>query len=503
MVDQYACIENAVVEGQVVSGWSWVLIGTTAPIVSVQRVDTYQPMLYVKTVGSYVVKSTGVFNSSSTLETVIYDISDAKKLVCDFTVIAAGTLSLSFFDDGLEINDLSTASSHYLGWRVDKSKSPYVVTENTQFENQIINVDDDATLGQGDITGARYVGLTRLVSNHFGGVSVLTPVPQALVKKQPIALNEILIFNTLIQLPQIWSSDVADATEITTQPILSTWGVVFPPTYTNTGKPTPIIAMLHGLSGYVANGVLGYSGYAWVASRQAYLDAGFAVMDVNGYGTGDSDDQDSRPWGNPASVETLDKAFEYLKENYNVCKKLLIAGISMGAILAMSYAKSFSGKVSAVGLFAPNLFAYSIRYLPSSDQQVPNSKEVAWGYADHSEAAADNYNHLTGYVLLNKCNCVDNGIVKPYAWPSEKPSTWPDNLTDLELIEYFPVAMRVWQGTSDTSVNPNCSRLLVKSLRNGNSDASLRLCQGASHDVQNEQYVRNEAVSWFKRFVNV
>ncbi len=497
-LDQYACIENAVVEGRVVSGWSWVLIGTTAPIVSVQRVDTYQPMLPVKTVDSYVSKSGGGFSPSSTLETVIYDISDAKKLVCDFTVIAAGTLSLSFFDDGLDLNDLSTASSHYLGWRVDKNKSPYVVTENTQFENQIIDVNSDATLGSGDVTGAKYVGLSRLVSSHFGTVSVLTPVPQSLVKKQPTALNEILIFNTLIQLPQIWNNDTADDTEITTQQTLSTWGVVFPSTYTNTGKPTQIIAMLHGLSGYVANGVLGYSGYEWVASRQAYLDAGFAVMDVNGFGTGDSDDADSRPWGNPASVETLDKAFEYLKENYNVCEKLLIAGISMGAILAMSYAKSFPGKVSAVACFAPNLFAYSSRYVGSEI-----TKATSWGYASLTDANTDGWKHTIGYVVLSAPMVIDSeGYVKKYEWPASKPSDWPENLDALQLVDYFPVPLRVWQGTADTDVNPNGSKLLVHSLRRGNSDATLRLCLGAYHDVQNEQYVRNEAVSWFKRFVD-
>ena len=498
-LDQYACIEDAVVNGQTISGWSWVLIGTTAPIVSVQRVDTYQPLLPVKTVGSYVTKSTGGFTSSSTLETVIYDISDAKKLVCDFTVINAGNLALSFFDDGLDLNEVSTASSHYLGWRIDKNTPPYVVTANTQFENQVINVDSDATLGNGDVTGARYVGLTRLVSTHFGGVSVLTPVPQSLVKKQPIALNEILIFNTLIQLPQIWNSDTADATEIATQQTLSTWGVVFPSTYTNTGKPTPIIAMLHGLSGYVANGVLGHSGAGWIATRQAYLDAGFAVMDVNGFGTGDSDDADSRPWGNPASVETLDKAFEYLKQNYNVCEKLLIAGVSMGAILAMSYAKSFPSKVSAVGCFAPNLFAYSSRYVGSEI-----TKATSWGYASIAEGNADGWKHTIGYVALSAPMVVDSeGYAKQYEWPASKPNDWPENLDALQLVDYFPVPMRVWQGTADTEVDPNCSKLLVNSLRRGNSNATLRLCQGADHAVQNVQYVRNEAVSWFKRFANL
>ena len=225
-----------------------------------------------------------------------------------------------------------------------------------------------------------------------------------------------------------------------------------------------------------------------------------ARMDINGVAISQESDGNSKHWGNPCAIETLDKAWDYLRFNYNVSDKLLLAGISMGAVLAMGYAKCFPGKVAAVACFAPNPFAYSMRYIGADSSSL---KESAWQYANHAAAAADNYDHLTGYVVLNKCQEIDaNGFLKEYNWPSDKPSTWPANLTDLKLVDYFPVPMRIWQGTADPEVDPNCTKLIVASLRRGNCDVTLRLCLNAGHEVQNEQYVRNEAVSWFKRYVN-
>ena len=501
VVDQYACIENAVVEGQTISGWSWVYIGTTAPIVSVQEVDTYQPLLRIMNLTGYSVYKSGAITASGSLNLAFFDIGEAKSIIADFTVPGAvQSAVLSFFDNTFDPDDwANTSQSSYLGWRIDKATAPYVVSSNTNFYNQIIKIDDDATLGSGDITGAKYVSIL-YVSNNLAECRTLTPVPQSLVKKTATP-NEILYFITTIQKPFVTDMAVGTNQEITETDALSPWAVIFPTSYSNTGKPTPVIAMLHGLGGIVTSEVMGYSGNGYKDTRQAYLDAGFAVMDINGTGISTESDANSKHWGNPCAIETLDKAWEYLKLNYNVSDNLLLAGISMGAVLAMGYAKCFPGKVAAVACFAPNPFAYSMRYIGADSSSL---KESAWQYTDHAAAAADNYDHLTGYVVLNKCQEIDaNGFLKEYNWPDTKPSDWPANLTDLKLVDYFPVPMRIWQGTADPEVDQNCTKLIVASLRRGNCDVTLRLCLNAVHDVQNEQYVRNEAVSWFKRFVNV
>lgn len=316
-------------------------------------------------------------------------------------------------------------------------------------------------------------------------------IPQSIVARG-VTPNQIDIYATLIKAPML-TDGVNNSTEIQTEDVVSPWGVMWPDTYSINGQPTQMIAMLHGSNGYVCEGCLGYTSGGWLAARQAYLDAGFAVMDINGYGISTEADEKSKHWGCPLAIETLDKAWEFIKQNFNVCDKLLIHGTSMGGNLAQSYAKCFPGKVLAVGCFAPNLLPYSIRTYWTS------TKGAAWGYADEEDAIADGYKNLTGYFPLSACVMEEEGLIKKFDWDD-----YSEDYTDvlpLNLIDSFPVQMRVWQGTGDTQVYPSNSQLLVSSLRRGNSPVTLRMCDGAGHDLASVAYVRNEAVDYFKRFV--
>jgi len=318
-------------------------------------------------------------------------------------------------------------------------------------------------------------------------------VPESILAREATP-GEINIFAATIQTPML-NKITSDNTEITTTPTASPWGIIFPDTYSVGGTPTPVIAMLHGSNGYVAEGVLGYASGSWITQRNAYLAAGFAVMDINGYGVSTEPDAKSKHWGCPLAIETLDKAWEFLRHNFNVCEKLLLHGTSMGGILAMSYAKVFPGKVAAVGCFAPNLFAYSMRYVDDA------TKYPAWGYIDKAEAEADDYNNLTGYVVLNECQVADDdtGVLSQFEW-ADYPYADREQVLTKRLIDRFPVTIRIWQGSSDTTVYPSNSTLLFNSLMRGNSPASIRVCLNAGHDLASESYVRNEAVSFFKRF---
>lgn len=320
-------------------------------------------------------------------------------------------------------------------------------------------------------------------------------IPQSILARG-VTPNQIDIYATLIKTPML-TDGVNNSTEIQTEDVVSPWGIIWPDTYSINGQPTPVIAMLHGSNGYVAEGCLGYTSGGWITQRNLYLAAGFAVMDINGYGVSTEADEHSEHWGCPLAIETLDKAWEFIKQNFNVCDKLLIHGTSMGGIIAMTYTKCFPGKVAAVGCFAPNLFCYSMRYI-SGD----GSKELAWGYADHEAAEADGYKNLTGYIPLNECQIIDDetGAISQFDW-TDYPQADRAQVLTKKLIDRFPVQMRVWQGSADTSVYPSNSQLLVSSLRRGNSPVTLRMCNGAGHDLAGVAYVRNEAVDYFKSFV--
>ena len=331
--------------------------------------------------------------------------------------------------------------------------------------------------------------------NRLANLYETWTIPQSVLARTATP-NTILTFASLIQSPMM-KKITNDNTEITTTNIVSTWGIIFPDTYTVTGQPTPVIAMLHGSNGYVADGVLGYASGGWITMRDAYLADGFAVMDINGYGVSSEPDEKSKHWGCPLAIETLDKAFEFIKQNYNVCDKLILHGTSMGGILAETYAKCFPGKVACVGLFAPNFFAYSIRFVDDA------TKYPAWGYTDKADAEADGFNELTGLVPLSECQVADGdtNAISQFEWSDYDYDHRTDILTK-RLIDRFPVQVRIWQGSADSSVPSSHSVLLFNSLMRGNSPVSIRVCLNAGHDLASVAYVRNEAVSWFKRFIS-
>ena len=340
---------------------------------------------------------------------------------------------------------------------------------------------------------AKYVRISGYTGSRKALLYEWWTIP-ASVLPQPATPGAINIFVSTIRSPQL-RKYTNNQTEIVTNSVSSPWGIVWPESYSISGNPTPVIAMLHGASGYVAEDCLGYTNQYWTAWRDAFLSAGFAVMDVNGWGISSEADEHSKHWGCPLAVETLDRAFEFLKQNYNVCGKLLLHGLSMGANLAMSYAKAHPGKVSAVGVFAPNFLAYSARFNPSI------TKYTSWGYADQAEAEANGFNEYAGFVPLAECQVADDetGAISQFEW-SDYDSTTKEEILTKRLIDHFPVQIRIWQGSLDTDVPMAHSVLLYQSLIRGNSPVSLRICDRANHSLETYEYVRNEAVDYFKRF---
>lgn len=305
------------------------------------------------------------------------------------------------------------------------------------------------------------------------------------------------------------NTDPTRGTEIQSEMVESGWAVMWPDAYTQDGKPTQIIAMLHGASAIVNETVMGYpSGNSktwWNAWRNKYLQAGFAVMDINGLGESTEDDDNSKHYGCPTAIETLDKAFEYLKQHYNVEDKLLIHGTSMGGALAQSYTKTYPEKVLAVGLFAPVCLMLSASVRATA--RIAN----LWGYTDYTESRADKYAKLIGFAPFAKCLAwKDNSLVE-MTWENimnwteagEVNDNTKEDLSDYMPIEKFPVPVRCWHGTTDTNVHISSSKFVIEAYRRAGSQATLRICDGKDHNicVGNTPYVVNEAIEFFKRYL--
>ena len=293
------------------------------------------------------------------------------------------------------------------------------------------------------------------------------------------------------------------STEVEQTEIDSAWAVVFPPSYTPNGKPTQVIAMLHGASGFVSQAVMGYTVQKWIDWRNLYLAHGFAVLEINGWGISTESDNKSRHWACPPALETIDKAFETLRENYNVADKIMLHGTSMGGATSWAYALTHPNKVAAVGLFSPA----TLSWIMLKNRNLENDYELSalnWQYESVAAAMADDYQRIVGYDPIIRAMRFNDGAYTP-----------PEQLAGLDVLQYgqagnqyvlvgqplqFPV--RIWHGDADPTVPISLSQIVTEAYRNGGQNVSIRVCPGETHAIctGGTQYVCNEAIDYFEMY---
>ena len=290
------------------------------------------------------------------------------------------------------------------------------------------------------------------------------------------------------------------STAVEGEEVDSAWAAMFPSTYKPTGKPTQVIAMLHGAGGYVTPTVMGYSGNDWKGWRNAYLSAGFAVMEINGWGVSSTSDEKSTHWGCPAALETLDKAFETMRERYNVSDKMLIHGTSMGGATAWAYGLNYPGKVLAMGLFSPATIA---RFMLSTTGAGHTTSLTSWQYANLAEAVEEDFQRIVGFDPIIRALRFKDGLISPISQLAGHDITQYENSDEYMLVGQalsFPV--RIWHGTSDATVEFALSQTIADAYQRGGQNVTLRSCPSKGHELctGNVQYVIDEAVEYFKRF---
>ena len=268
-----------------------------------------------------------------------------------------------------------------------------------------------------------------------------------------------------------------------------------PSGYSPTGNPTKLIFMHHGNSGTVnVEDETWYSeSNVWINFVNAYLDAGYAVFDVNGCGPV-SDPNASHDYAAFGALEAAFKAYQYIVANYNINPNILVHGSSMGGATAYAFAKAYGGIVDAIGLFSPALLSRSAQ-MDSVDDYIA----VNYGYADVAAMIADGYSRL---ILSNPhIEYLQNGarIDKAYTydWVNEHIVDGLDIVcTDIR------VPIKIWCGTADTSVDPKYGDELAKAIVNGGGFALFRAVQDGTHraGLGGDATVNSEAVMWFNRF---
>lgn len=303
--------------------------------------------------------------------------------------------------------------------------------------------------------------------------------------------GRLVFFNVTINPTYQVNGWTDEAAELSVNAVLA-----LPQSYESGGTPTKAIFMHHGQSGTVT----GSSWYSQVANwddfYNAYLDAGFAVFDVNGSGPYSANDTVyHRDYGCPNGLQAAHKAYEYIIKNYNIDPMIFVHGSSMGGATAAAFAKTYPDIVRAVGLFSPAELRGAAVNSTTSDE-IKNAVAINYGYESVEAMAAAGYEELkSSYWTVEHYNSNGERQFHPFEYD------WKEDDTETHVAD-FPVPVKVWVGTADTAISPLFCAKIVDALRLGGCMAYLRQIEGGTHTICTgaNATVNAEAALWFARF---
>lgn len=247
--------------------------------------------------------------------------------------------------------------------------------------------------------------------------------------------------------------------------------LTLPLTYTTNGKPTPLIMFGHGAGCHVSNSSWYNNSGNFLAMIRAFTAAGYAVFDVDNT-RGDSDGFPD--WGSLPLMQAYIKAWDYIKENYNVESDLYLLSDSMGTIASLNMLKWYPSKIKTAVLTSPR----------------PVVKERYENYTGD-----DKDNMAAAYGLTD-------GI-----WDDERLKGFcaHENIIQIDsnnyLFDKFP-PIKVMVGTGDTSYLTQV-REYFTALNNSGNFVNYREVSGATHGQMSFLSIGDllaEAVNWMNRF---
>ena len=276
--------------------------------------------------------------------------------------------------------------------------------------------------------------------------------------------------------------------------------LTLPESYTPTGKKTPLIMYCHGAScGITTNSWYGNStgegdGANFLAMIRRFTSEGYAIFDVDNTRHVTSGFND---WGSLPLMSAYIKAWEYVKENYNVEDDLYLLSASMGTPVAQNMMKWYKGNIKTALILAPRPFGIKGRWDETYATITDARKKeflVAWGLEDDEILTDDTF------VVPAKSDvftaAVDARFRGFYHY---------ENMVTIDNVNYvfekYP-PMKVMVGLSDTSFLPEV-RAFYAALQNFGNYVNYREVTGKSHGAMCTLVggeLLDEGVAWFERF---
>ena len=252
-----------------------------------------------------------------------------------------------------------------------------------------------------------------------------------------------------------------------------------PSSYTDDGDETPLIISCHGAGAVVCEekGQTGGIAYCRECAKQ-----GYAILDVCG----------SRPdgltMGCPEHIFALHKAYLYATKHYNLSKRVLVAGASMGGHTALNFAHTFPGIVVALGLIYPRLNMDGVtvdgHYCIGTWDKT--TKDEKTGYSTH-DRIVQSYRFPSDEWCKRNTDGFNPYLTRSYVGADGKRVVIP------------PCPIKVWQGMDDTTVDPAMAIEFVESVRRSGSYIELHCMEGVSHGMNDTMLT--ELAMWFNRFI--
>ena len=164
-----------------------------------------------------------------------------------------------------------------------------------------------------------------------------------------------------------------------------------PNNYTETGKPSKLVAICHGAGSAVTEWVRN-SSYNNIVN---YLNnAGYAIFDCNGWS---NESSGYNFWGCPKGVSAWRKAYDYITQNYNVETNINIYGFSMGGLTALNLVLNNFPNVKCIALGSPVINLDSCWGASPHDNMV-----LGYGTDDYSQISPGNNPYASIYTENNK-----------------------------------------------------------------------------------------------------
>ncbi|MBQ2954841.1 MAG: hypothetical protein IJE08_00105 [Clostridia bacterium] len=251
-----------------------------------------------------------------------------------------------------------------------------------------------------------------------------------------------------------------------------------PESYSEAGEETPLILAFHGAGGRVSEEESSIGG---ISAVLPCVDAGYAALDVCG------SEPHGRTMGCPEHLFAAYKAYRYAVKNYNLTERVLVAGASMGGHTAINFVNMFPSVSLAVGIFYPRL---------NMDGVTVDGHYCigTWDKTESKDGAPSTRDRIIDIYRFRGSEWSDETTIglNPYRTRSFVGA-------DGKRVVIPPCPIKIWQGETDTVVDPVMVREYYESVRRSGSYIELRMLEGIGHSTI--PVMQEELIIWFNRFV--